>query len=1295
MATIVLQVAGAYLGGVFGTVGATLGTAAGAVAGYLLDSALLQGSRHQEGPRLTGARPFVAEEGAPIPRVYGTVRVGGTLIWATRFEETGTTTRRGFKGGARVTEFTYFANLAFALCEGEVSGIRRIWADGREIDRSLVELRVYNGSRGQPVDPLIESRQGAGNAPAYRDTAYVVIEHFAIGEYGNRVPQFQFEVIRAVGQLARGIRAVALIPGSTEFGLDPRSSTQLLQPGETAQLNRHVLHGATDFSASLDELQMLCPNLEHVGLVVTWFGDDLRAGHCPIRPKVTENAGTGFSLLWSASGLFRTTAQVVSYHDGGAAYGGSPSDGSVIEAIREIKRRGLKVTLYPFVMMDVPAGNALPDPYGAAAQAPYPWRGRITCDPGPGRPGSADKTADARAQVATFCGDAEPGDFLPLLEMMFFTGDPGDWGYRRFILHFAHIAAAAGGVDAFLVGSELRGLTTLRDASGAFPFVEALCGLAGDVRGILGAATKITYGADWTEYFGHHAQDGSGDVFFHLDPLWSHPAIDAVGIDNYMSASDWRDSDADGDNPDGFASPYDRDGLRASIASGEGFDWYYPNDAARRARSRSAITDGAHGKPWVFRYKDIVGWWANHHYDRPGGVESGSATGWVARSKPIWFTEIGCPAVDKGPNQPNVFPDPKSSESAIPYWSSGGRSDLAQARFIEAHQQYWEPGSPHFTGSANPLSDVYGGRMLDVPRTYVWAWDARPFPAFPLMKSVWSDGGNWSRGHWLNGRLSGVSCSDLIDAILADYGLPAADTADVDGMVQGYIVSDPMSPRSALEPLIDLFGLAASTQGDVLKFGRSSASGAEAIALGEFVVDENRPVIEIARTPDSGLATEATLAFRDPMTDYQAATARSTKPGATGQRQETISFPGVIEAGEAARLADDWLQRKWVQRERISFELPPNAVDIVPGAVIAIAGSGDEYLVGEVEEGLVRKVSALRVGRGSAATSGTASSGPSMPPPAVFGPPLGIFLDLPLLPGATEISAQFKVAAWSKPWKTQLAFASPESSGFVHRAQLGRPAVIGELLEPLGPGFEGRFDRTGSILVRLIHGELASVSRLQLLNGANAAAVRSANGAWEIVQFETAEEVAASSWRLRVLLRGQLGTGDAMQAGAAAGARFVLLNEAVQPAGLAPSEAGLPLTWRIGPSGHDLSTFSESTETGGIRARLPLAPVHLRAERTADGYEFSWVRRSRVGADDWMPPDIPLGEETESYRIDVAAAGGAAVRSTVVTSTNWHYPAAAMAADFPALPASVDVRVRQLSASVGWGVAGTAYFTLV
>ena len=1295
MATIVLQAAGAFLGGFLGSTGAAIGTAAGAIAGYALDRALLTSTQRREGPRLDTAPAFTAEDGAPVPRLYGTARLGGTLIWATRFEEAATTTRQGFKGGPRLTEYSYFVSAAFALCEGEIAGVRRIWADGRELDRTLYEIRVHRGGEEQEPDPLIAAKQGEDNAPAYRGTAYVVFDRFPLDDYGNRIPQFQFEAMRPVGALAKGVRSVALIPGSTEYGLSPTPVTQTPREGETVAMNRHVLHGETDFSASLDELQMLCPALEHVALVVTWFGTDLRAGSCEVRPKVTDAAATGFSADWRVAGLDRAGAAVVSSAGGGAAFGGSPSDRSVADSIAEIKARGLKVTLYPFVMMDISEGNGLPDPYGRPEQPAYPWRGRITCAIAPGRPGTQDRTAAARDEVEAFCGDAIAADFSMSGGEVAYAGAADDWSYRRFVLHYARLAALAGGVDAFLIGSELRGLSTLRDAADAFPFVEQLCALTDEARGLLGSETALTYGADWSEYFGHQPADGSGDVFFHLDPLWAHPEIAAVGIDNYMPLADWRDQDYAGGNPDGFGSPDDPAGLAGQIAGGEGFDWFYASDADRAARLRTPILDGAHGKPWVFRNKDLVNWWGSAHYDRPGGVENTMPTAWVAGGKPIWMTELGCPATDKGANQPNVFPDPKSSESAAPYSSNGGRCDLAQRRFLEAHLRHWDPLAPGFADAANPQSAIYDGRMVDPGRICLWAWDARPFPAFPLLGELWRDSGNWGRGHWLNGRLAGLSCADLVAAILADAGLEAPDAGAVDGSLQGYVLTAPTTPRAALEPLLDLYGIAAADDGEILRFRSERFVEGPTQEIAELVAD-GEVVLRTERTPDHALPTEAVLGYRDPLTAYQAATARVVRPGAEGLRQATITLPGVLETGEAETLLADWMARRWGARETISFELPPGQVGVRPGSVVRLATQGEtEFLVETVEQGLVRRVAARQSQRTLPAAN-QAGLPPATEAPGIAGKPAALLLDLPMGPGGGAAQDRFQLAVWARPWRSQAAYASPEASGFERRALVTRAAVLGRLVEPLSAGVEGR-SLPQALEVGLYGGELASVSRAQLLNGANAAAVMSAAGGWEVLQFELAEEIAPATWRLSRLLRGQLGSGDQAAAGAPTGAAFVLLDAAVAPAGLATSEIGLALNWRIGPTRHDFSTthFAEQAAVGGMRALLPLAPVHLRASGGPGGdWNFRWIRRGRIDADGWLATEIPLGEESESYRIDVGLPGLAPLRSTTVASPSWTYAAAERAADFASLPALAEVSVRQLSASAGWGLPAVRRFTL-
>src|SRR5690606_35707929 len=131
-------------------------------------------------------------------------------------------------------------------------------------------------------------------------------------------------------------------------------------------------------------------------------------------------------------------------------------------------------------------------------------------------------------------------------------------GYREMILHYAQLAEAAGGVDAILIGSEMRGLTQVRSGATAFPFVNALRTLAGDVRAIVGGGTRIAYAADWSEYFGYQPADAPGDMIFHLDPLWADPDIDAVGIDNYMPLADWRDG-RDHADAEAARSIYDTD----------------------------------------------------------------------------------------------------------------------------------------------------------------------------------------------------------------------------------------------------------------------------------------------------------------------------------------------------------------------------------------------------------------------------------------------------------------------------------------------------------------------------------------------------------------------------------------------------------------------------------------------------------------------------------------------------------------------------------------------------------------
>src|SRR5690606_1162902 len=117
---------------------------------------------------------------------------------------------------------------------------------------------------------------------------------------------------------------------------DPAPRMRVVGPGHTAGENTHVSQTVSDWTCSLDELVDLCPNLEHVALVIAWFGDDLRCGECSIGPRVEAAAREVHGADWSVMGLERGAAPVVSSHDGAAAYGGTPSDSAVLAAIADL-----------------------------------------------------------------------------------------------------------------------------------------------------------------------------------------------------------------------------------------------------------------------------------------------------------------------------------------------------------------------------------------------------------------------------------------------------------------------------------------------------------------------------------------------------------------------------------------------------------------------------------------------------------------------------------------------------------------------------------------------------------------------------------------------------------------------------------------------------------------------------------------------------------------------------------------------------------------------------------------------
>lgn len=1316
MATLALAAAGAAAGSallpagvsVLGATmtGAAIGSQIGAIAGSFVDQALFGPSgqsRAVEGPRLKDLHFTASTEGASIPRLYGRARLGGQVIWADAIEERSSTSTQetggapkggGSSSSVSTTTYRYYASFAVAIAEGEVSGLGRVWADSVEIDIARYTHRFYKGSETQTPDSLIEGLLGAGNAPAFRGTAYIVFEKLPLAAFGNRIPQLSFELYRSVEPFNQQVKGVVIIPGSGEFVYATEPVVQDFGLGIREAENVHTQQGATDWSVSIDQLEATLPNATSASLVVSWFGTDLRAEQCQVKPGVELATKTTTPLSWSVAGASRATAHVVSQRDGRPAYGGTPSDNTVVAAIQDLKARGLDVVLTPFILMDVPETNALPDPYSnAASQAAYPWRGRITIAPAPGLPGSPDKTAAAATQIASFVGTAQVAHFAISGTSVVYSG-PAEWSFRRLVLHYAHLAMAAGGVSAFVIGTELRGLSWSRSGPSSYPFVDALVQLAADVKSVLGAETKVVYAADWSEYFGHQPADGTGDVHFHLDPLWASPAIDAIGMDQYWPLSDWRDGTGHADYQAGVRSIYDLTYLKSNVQGGEGFDWYYASDANRDAQVRSPIND-AQGKPWIFRFKDIKSWWLNAHYDRPGGVESATPTPWVAQSKPFWLMEIGCPAVDKGANQPNVFVDPKSSESALPYFARAVRDDLMQRRFLRALIEAFDPAAEGYVEGTNPVSTLTGGRMVDLDRIHIYAWDARPYPAFPFATDIWSDGDNWRLGHWLNGRFASAPLSEAVAQILEDFGFSLYETGAINGVVPGYVVERVMSARDALQPLELAYFFDSLESGGKIQF-RQRGLEAPAAAYTQDGLVESKPqdaLLILTRGQETDLPASAKISYISTAGDFQQAVAEARRLVGASGRVSQAELPIVLEPEQAGQMAESWLHEAWSARERARFMLPPSSIHLEPGDSILLDANGTDHVfrLTEIGDHGARDVEARALDPEIYGGIGVPPRTPPAGPGVSVGSPLVEFLDLPLLRG-DEVAEAGYIAAAQSPWPGGVAvYGSPETTGFLLRAVATTPALIGVTLNELPSGPLGLFDRAARPQVEISGGELLSASDLQVFAGSNAAAVRNEAGSWEVFQFTTATLLSPRVYELSGLLRGQGGTEAAMRAPLPAGARVVFLNGAHRSVNLAPDEVKLPLNWRYGPANRDLGDASYSATIHafqGVGLR-PLSPAHVRASRLGNDLTISWMRRTRIGGDSWDTPEVPLSEASESYEVDIL--DGSTVKRTLVSpTTSVLYGAAQQTADFGAPQSQVTVSVFQLSSVYGRGSPRTA-----
>ncbi len=474
----------------------------------------------------------------------------------------------------------------------------------------------------------------------------------------------------------------------------------------------------------------------------------------------------------------------------------------------------------------------------------------------------------------------------------FFTRESG---YNEFILHYANLVKDH--VDAFVIGSELIGLTRIKNEDN-FPAVDELINLAARVKEIVGDGVKVTYAADWSEY--HHTTDG----WFNLDSLWSSPNIDFIGIDAYFPITN------------SISSDISKDKIKQGFNSGEGYDYYIDSEDESR-------------KPLAPKYawKNLKYWWENTHQN-----PNEENTAWEPRSKPIWFTEFGFPSIDKATNQPNVFFDDKCEDGGIPKHSSGETDFAIQRTSIRAFIEFWK-------------SQEY------VEEMFLWCWDARPYPAWPTT-STWKDGYLWEKGHWVNYKFGSSNLASILLEISerCDLDPQIIDVSSVDKKVEGLVFNNSLSGLNAINTLraAFFFDINANNK-NIISFQRRGYNKA-ILEINDIIMQlTNNSYIETIKTDEKSKINRIGINYINYNDTYNSHYTQLNTKRNSYKRDLTINLPILLTSYEANNIGKSILLNAQNETEIINFKIYDPQINIVPSDFIQINDIAKIYIIRVIE----------------------------------------------------------------------------------------------------------------------------------------------------------------------------------------------------------------------------------------------------------------------------------------------------------------------------------------------------------
>jgi hypothetical protein len=526
----------------------------------------------------------------------------------------------------------------------------------------------------------------------------------------------------------------------------------------------------------------------------------------------------------------------------------------------------------------------------------------------------------------------------------------------------------------------------------------------------------------------------------------------------------------------------------------------------------------------------------------------------------------------------------------------------------------------------------------------------------------------------------------LAESAIVDLDSSKIDVTDLAGeTVYGYAVTSAGTIRGSLEPLMIAYQFDAVESNGKIKFVlRENAPTIviddEDIAYHDFGT-ETPDTLPITRSDEIELPRSVTIKYSNPSADYQIGSQASYRLSGNTKNDLMIELPVVMYDQQAKDIADIALYSAWAARSKAQVQTSIKYANVEPTDLVLVQGNLIRVTSKELRGNIVALNGEFENGQIYTQNSIAPSAFPVGQSFGFVGNTNLVFMDIPMLRDQDNNSGFYLAAStYGQVWDGCLVFKSLDGgTSWVEIAQIFNKAVIGAVENVLQPYNQNTIDNINTIVVGIkTSDELNSTNIEGLLNQSNAALVGN-----EIIQFKTATQISDNKYLLSGLLRGRRGSSTE---GHIVGERFVLLEESsVIRVVTDPSETGLQRAYKAVTVGKTLDSAATLSFTNTDNCLECYSPVKLAGGRDSAGnLRISWVRRTRIGGFWRNFVDVPVGEESESYSVEIYDSG-TLVRTINSTTTNATYSAADQTTDFGAPQSSVDVVVYQNSATNGPG----------